>query len=169
MRAAIPVLLLIGGSAYGQDVTEPALKAAFIYNFAKFTEWPVEVLPATGTFVMCVVGDTAVGDELERAVKDRVLAGHSMAVLREASAGPGRVCHVLYVSGVAAGHAPQIVGPLRDLPVLTISDAQGFTELGGIAQFFYERGQLRFSVQNESAKRAHLQISSRLLALARRQ
>jgi hypothetical protein len=91
-----------------------------------------------------------------------------MAVLREASAGPGRVCHVLYVSGVAAGHSPQIVGPLRDLPVLTISDVQGFAEVGGIAQFFFEHGQLRFSVEIESARRAHLQISSRLLALARR-
>ena len=83
---------------------------------------------------------------------------------------PGRseLCHVLYVSGVTAGQAAQLVAGLRDVPVLTISDLEGFTELGGIAQFFFEHGQLRFSVQVGSAKRARLQISSRLLALAKK-
>jgi hypothetical protein len=151
-----------------QDVTEPALKAAFIYNFAKFTEWPADVVPAAQPFVMCVVGDAAVSDALERTVKGRMVAGHTMAVSDVAPAEPQRLCHVLYVSQVTASQAAQLVAPLRDVPVLTISDVDGFTELGGIAQFFYEHGQLRFSVHVESAKRAHLQISSRLLALARR-
>ena len=153
--------------ASAQDVTQPALKAAFIYNFAKFTEWPAGVVPAAAPFVMCVLGDAAVGDALERAVKGRVLAGHNMVVMRVAPADPHRVCHVLYVSGVTAGQAAQIVAGLRDVPVLTISDLDGFTELGGIAQFFYEEGQLHFSVHNGSAKRARLEISSRLLALAK--
>ena len=83
-------------------------------------------------------------------------------------AGPQRVCHVLYVSGVTAGQAAQLVAGLRDVPVLTISDIEGFTELGGIAQFFFEHGQLRFSIHVVSAKRARLQISSKLLALAKR-
>ena len=67
-------------TAAAQDVTEPALKAAFIYNFAKFTEWPADAMAAGAPFVLCVLGDAAVGDALERAVKGRVLAGHSMGV-----------------------------------------------------------------------------------------
>ena len=161
------LLLLIRIPASAQDVTEPALKAAFIYNFAKFTEWPADVVPAAEPFVMCVLGDAAVGEALERAVKGRVLAGRRMAVSSVSAAEPQRGCHILYVSGVTAGQAAQLVAGLRDVPVLTISDVEGFTELGGIAQFFFEHGQLRFSVHLESAKRARLQISSRLLALAK--
>jgi hypothetical protein len=168
--AMIAVLLLMHVLPSAQDVTESALKAAFIYNFAKFTEWPAEAVPAADPLRMCVLGDTAVGDALERAVKDNTLAGHSMAVSAVslvAPAGPQRVCHVLYVSGVTAGQAAQLVDGLRDVPVLTISDVEGFTEVGGIAQFFFEHGRLRFSVHLASAKRARLQISSRLLTLAK--
>ena len=70
-------------------------------------------------------------------------------------------------SSASSGGDSCIAG-LRDAPVLTISDIEGFTEVGGIAQFFFEHGQLRFSIQLESAKRARLQISSRLLVMAKR-
>ena len=164
----IAVLLLIPVPSSTQDVTEPALKAAFVYNFAKFTDWPAAVVPpAAEPFVLCVVGDAAVADALERLVKGRVLAGHSMAVHKSAAA-PEQACHVLYVSGLTAVQATQLVAKHRDLPVLTISDAEGFTELGGIAQFFFEHGLLRFTIDVASARRAHLQISSNLLALAQR-
>jgi hypothetical protein len=167
--APIAILLLMGARGSAQDVTEPALKAAFIYSFAKFTEWPADMVPrAAEPFVMCVLGDAAVGDALERLVKGRVLAGHSMAVSQVAPTGPQRMCHVLYVSGVTASQAAQLVAGHRDVPVLTISDVEGFTDVGGIAQFFFEQGQLRFIIHVESAKRAHLQISSNLLALAKR-
>jgi len=167
MRVAIATLLLMPGLASAQDVTEPALKAAFIYNFAKFTEWPSGLMPAGQPLVMCVLGDAAVGDALERAVKGRELAGRSMTVWRVTPADPQRVCHVLYVSHVTASQATQAVAGVRDLPVLTIGDGEGFSELGGIAQFFFEHGQLRFTVDLACAKRARLQISSRLLILRR--
>jgi uncharacterized protein DUF4154 len=166
-RAAIAVVLLMPILASAQDVTESALKAAFIYNFAKFTEWPTAVTPAAEPLVLCVLGDAAVSEALEGAVKGRLLGGHSMAVSRLESTGVHKVCHVLYLSGVTAARAAQLVAGLHDAAVLTISDVDGFTELGGIAQFFFEHGQLRFSVQLESAKRAHLEISSKLLMLAR--
>jgi len=168
-RSTIAILLLMGPGTSAQDVTEPALKAAFIYSFAKFTEWPAEVMPRTAEpFVMCVLGDAAVGDALERLVKGRSLAGHSVAVSHVAPGGAQGLCHILYVSGVTATQAGQLVARHRDVPVLTISDVEGFTDVGGIAQFFFEQGQLRFNIQVGSAKRAHLQISSNLLALAKR-
>ncbi|HEV3217589.1 MAG TPA: YfiR family protein [Vicinamibacterales bacterium] len=153
-------------SVTAQDVTEPALKAAFIYNFAKFTEWPTDAVPAQEPFVLCVLGDNAVGDALVQAVKARVLAGHSMTVSLMTPGTPPRKCQLLYVSGVTSGQAAQLVAGLRDVPVLTISDLEGFIELGGIARFFFEHGQLRFSVSLQSAERVHLHMSSRLLALS---
>jgi hypothetical protein len=142
------------------------LKAAFIYNFAKFTEWPGET-PAGDPFVMCVHGDAGVADALERAVVGRALAGHPIVASRVVAASPRRACHVLYVSGVSLTQAGQLMEELRDLPVLTISDIEGFTEVNGIAQFFFEHGQLRFRIQLEAAKRAKLKISSRLLIMAK--
>ena len=164
--AALASLVLTRDSVSAQDVTEPALKAAFIFNFAKFTEWPPDAASAEETFVLCVVGDAAVGDALAEAVKARVLAGHRMSVSSMTAGGPPRKCRVIYMSGVTAGQATQLVAGLQDAPVLTISDLEGFTELGGIARFFFEHGQLRFIVNLKSAERVHLTMSSRLLALA---
>jgi hypothetical protein len=162
------MMLLPPLAAAAQDVTEPSLKAAFIYNFAKFTEWPANAMAAGEPFVLCVLGDAATGQALERAVKGRTLAGHTMNVLQYQSDVPPReACHVLYVSGVNASQAAKLIAGLRDTAVLTISDVDGFTQQGGIAQFFFEHGQLRFNVHVESARRARLQISSRVLALAR--
>jgi hypothetical protein len=165
--ATIGILLLLQVAAAAQDVTEPALKAAFIYNFTKFTDWPEAAAPASESFVLCVVGDEAVGGALEQMIKGRAIGGHSMAVAIVAPTGPQRACRVLYLSGMTAGQATQIITGLRDLPVLTISDLDGFVELGGIAQLFFEHGRLRFNVQVGSATRARLHISSRLLALAK--
>ena len=165
---AIAILLLTPVTAVAQDVTEPALKAAFIYNFAKFTVWPADVMATGAPLVLCVLGDAAIGEALERTVQGHTLAGRSIGV---SQAAPHKRslegCHIAYVSGVTVSQAAEVVAGLRDAPVLTISDVKGFTQLGGIAQFFFEHGQLRFNVQHESAKRARLQISSRLLELAR--
>lgn len=167
VRASIAILLLTPMPGAAQDVTEPALKAAYIYNFAKFTDWPADVMPAGKPLLICVLGDAAIGDALARAVKGRALAGHITEVSQSAPDGPRGACHILYLSGVTASQAATLVAGLRDAPVLTISDVEGFTQLGGIAQFFFEDGQLRFNVDAGSARRARLQISSRLLALAK--
>jgi hypothetical protein len=154
--------------AFTQDVTEPALKAAFIYNFAKFTDWPADAVPATKPLLLCVLGDDAVGQALEQAVKSRMIGGHSLSVSYVASVAE-RECHVLYMSGAKASQAGPLVASMRDVPVLTISDGEGFIELGGIVQFYFEHGRLRFTIRVQSAKRARLQVSSQLLALAKLQ
>jgi hypothetical protein len=156
------------GSRSGRDGASS--QAAFIYNFAKFTEWPTDVIPTGEPIVLCVLGDVAIEQALEQAVKGRSLAGHSMTVVRaEPAKRPLEGCHLLFISGATAGEAAKVVAGLGEAPVLTISAAEGFTEQGGIAQFFFVHGQLRFNIHLESAKRARLRLSSRLLALARTQ
>jgi hypothetical protein len=160
-------MLLLPGLAGAQDVTGPALKAAFIYNFAKFTQWP-EDAPEAKPFVMCVVGDPNVAAALEQAVKDRLLGGNSIAVerLTRTSSGPSRPCRLLYLSGTTTAQATELLSAFRGTPMLTISDLEGFTELGGMVQFFYEHGQLRFSIGMKSAWMSRLQISAKILTLA---
>lgn len=166
LSAAIVVLLLTPFDAFSQDVTEPALKAAYIYNFVKFTEWP-EPLPAADPFVMCVLNDSPVADALGRIVRGREFAGRRM-IVSLGTPGPKERCRVLYMSGVTAREGAQLLSTLRDSPVLTISDLGWFTEGGGMAQFFYENGRLRFDIGLEAVKRARLQMSSKVLVLARR-
>lgn len=165
--ATIAMLLLLRVLTSAQDVTAVALKAVFIYHFAKFTEWPAAVLPGNESFVMCVIGDPAFGDALVRAVHGRAIGDQGIKVTQVPAAEPPRGCHVLYVSGLTAKQVAPILAGVRDAPVLTVSDIDGFTDVGGIAQLFFERGQLRFRVQQEFAKRARLKISSRLLMLAK--
>ena len=164
--STLAVVLLLATHAAAQDVTEPALKAAFILSFAKFTEWPADALPAAKPIVLCVLGDDAVGAELERAVKARVIDGRSLTVAFAAAVVP-RTCQVLYLSGMPSTQASQVMANLHETPVLTISDLDGFTDIGGIAQFYFEQGRLRFTIKVQSVKRARIEISSRLLALAK--
>jgi hypothetical protein len=168
-RAIVTGLLLLPSLvSFAQQVTEPALKAAFILKFARLTEWPIDALPAGAPLVMCVLGDPDIADALERLVQGRDTAGHSFTVSRVAAHAPLRACHILYLSHVPAKEAAQITAGLRDAPVLTISDMEGFGALGGIAQFYYERGNLKFSVEVETSKHARLAISSLVLTLSKR-
>ena len=166
--ASLAIGLLGSTVARAQDVTEPALKAAFIYNFARFTTWPVDA-PAGDSFVICVLNDSAVADALRRAVTDKLLTDRPISVTVVASAAPKRACRVLYVAGMSVAEIATVVADLREAPVLTISSIDGFASAGGMTQFFFEHGQLRFRIHLESAKRAGLQISSRLLIMARPQ
>lgn len=161
----LAVTLLMPLAAGAQDVTAPELKAAFIYNFVKFTDWPV-VPPASEPFAICVMGDTAVGDALERLVKGREFSGRRIVALFLAR--PEQTCRVLYVSGRSIDDAARAIAGLQDSPVLTISDVAGFTNSGGIAQFFFERGQLRFTIRVDAVKRSGLRMNATLLALGQR-
>ena len=166
--ASLAIVLLGRSVARAQDVTEPALKAAFIYNFARFTTWPSDV-PQSDSFTICVLNDGAVAEALRHAVSGKVLADRPITVSIVAAAAPKRSCRVLYVAGMPVSELATVVADLHEAPVLTISSIDGFAMAGGMTQFFFEHGQLRFRIHLESAKRAGLQISSRLLIMARPQ
>jgi hypothetical protein len=163
--SAIALVVAMPAAAFAQDVTEPALKAAFIYNFVKFTEWP-EPLLASDPFVICVLNDPSIADAVSRIVKGRDFADRRITVSRSAP-GPKERCRVLYVSGVTASEGTQLLAALRDSPVLTISDLEWFTGAGGMAQFFYEQGRLRFKIGLGAVKRSRLLMSSQVLVLAK--
>ena len=157
----------LGGVISAQDVSGPNLKAAYIYRFALFTQWPSEAFTPAGPLTMCVVGDTAVRDALERTVKGVTVESRPVVV---AFGSPDKLpprCHALYVSAVSPAQAARLVAGLREVPVLTISDLEGFNGMGGIAELFYEAGQLRFSIRSDAVTQSHLHLSSRLLSLAR--
>jgi hypothetical protein len=165
ISCAVAAFLLLCSYGRAQDVPESSLKAAFIYNFAKFTEWPPDVLPAAGSFTACVVGDTPLREALERTVNKRQLAGRAMVVSEVQLDGKLRSCHLLYVSGPSA-RATAIVVALAGAPVLTISDLDEFAQLGGTVELFVDNGQMRFKLNLAAARRNRLVLSSKLIVLA---
>jgi hypothetical protein len=158
--------LFCAAAAHGQDVTESSLKAAFIHNFAKFTQWPREVLPPAAPLQACVLGDAAFGDVLGSYVKGHPIDGHEILVSRVTSLEAARSCHILYVSGVTATRVALVVADLNGAPVLTLSDMDQFAQAGGMAQLYVEDGRIRFKVNLDRTRESRLQFSSKLLALA---
>jgi hypothetical protein len=167
-RYLIALFLLLAGPVAlvrAQDVTEVTLKGAFLFNFARFTEWPADALHADPVSA-CVVGDRAVADAFSRTVKGKQLAGRTIAVTIIGPSESIPACHLLYLSGITESRLVEIVSAVRDVPVLTVSDSDAFIRRGGIVQIFVESGKMKFRINARSAKRARLQLSSRLLALA---
>ena len=162
------LLLLWCAPVRAQGVTAPALKAAFLYNFANFTEWPADSLAPGQRLSLCVLGDNAVADALEQTIKGRGVDNHELTVTVIKTAESAILsCHLLYVSGVDPKRTDQLLFALSGTSVFTVGDGDRFAELGGVAQLILENGRMRFAVNVGAARRAHLKISSKLLSLAK--
>jgi hypothetical protein len=160
------VLALAAAPAPAQDASAPALKAAFLYNFVKFAEWPAGVLSTNSPLVLCVVGDDAVADALRKTVDGHNIGAHPVVITRgKADALP--LCHMLYASGLNEKQSARLLDSLKGKTVFTVSDQETFAQLGGVAHFFVENGKMRFAINPDAAQRAHLTLSSKLLSLAK--
>jgi hypothetical protein len=143
------------------------LKATFLYNFAKFTEWPTDVLAPGQRLLLCVVGDADVAEALEQTIKGRMLDGHTLEVqVVTLDALPTFPCHVLYISSNDLKRSAARLAALRTVPTLTVSDGDKFAQHGGIAQLVTEHDHMRFAINPMAAARARLRLSSKLLSLA---
>jgi hypothetical protein len=145
---------------------EDELKAAYLFNFAKFVEWPAEAQARTLAF--CVVDARGISSALATSVSDKRIGSRSIDVRTLSPADPRDDCDLLYLSASATGLDGPDDGPRPDTPVLTISDAEGFAQHGGMIEMFAEGNRIRFNINAENARRAGLRISSNLLRLATR-
>jgi hypothetical protein len=153
---------LVPGAMIAQDVSlEYRVKAAYLFNFAKFVEWP----PAArrGALTICVAGRNVFGDALERTVTGESVDGRPLAV--RVILEPMDGCHILFVPRGAA--APAYLRASQDAPVLTGGEMPRFIDEGGVANFVLEGTNVRFEISQPAAERVGLRISSRLLRLAR--
>jgi hypothetical protein len=153
--------------ASAQTASAPALKAAFLYNFAKFSEWPGDALAPGQQLAMCVVGDASIADALSQTIKGRAIEGHELTVtvLKPDASASG--CHLLYVSSSEIQRSAGLLLGARNAPVFTVSDADKFAESGGLAQLIVEHDRMRFAINIACARRGRLILSSKLLSLAK--
>lgn len=163
--AVVVVALATIGGARAQSADEPALKAAFLHNFARFTQWP-DRPGVTGPPSLCVLDNGQVARELD-AVEKATPAGASAGVVRQVTnADDMETCALLYVGALAPQNAAALLRRLDRAPVLTVGDGPAFTRGGGIVSFYVENNRMRFAINVAAARRAGLKISSRLLSLA---
>jgi len=148
------------------STTSAALKAAFLYNFAKLTEWPAEALRPGQRLELCVADEREVADALEQIIRSRAPEGHELEVQVLESEAQVRSCHVLYVGAHDGKRLAQLTDAARDAPVLVVSCAEHFAEWGGIVQLIEEKERMRFAINVTAAARARLTLSSKLLSLA---
>ena len=178
-RAAIYSLTLLlvvcGGTASPASPSIPAtsaseyqIKAAFLYNFAKFIEWPAEVFHGAGTpMVIGIVGDDPFGSILDQTVNGKTANGRELVVRRFKSHQDLNACHILFISPSEKKRLPQILERLKGTSVLTISEVDHFAQHGGIINFVMEGNKVHFEINVDMAERARLKISAKLLTLAR--
>jgi hypothetical protein len=165
----LAALLAIPAGVRAQAAGEYDLKAAFLYNFAKFVDWPPSAFPEpNASFRICVLGRDPFGGSLQAAVGGEEIAGHKLTVVRTDSLSKPTGCQILFISRSERDHAAQVLAAVRESPVLTVADTPGFLEQGGIINFLLEGGKVRFEINKEAADKAGLTISSKLLQLARR-
>jgi hypothetical protein len=144
--------------------SDVALKAAFLYNFVKFTEWPA--LAAGAAIAVCIDSDEQVAAALTDTVRGQNINGHTLEIRRTHDTAAWPSCHVLFI---ADGDARRVAGGLSGIqavPVLTVSDRKDFAQTGGMIEFFVERGRMRFAINVDTAEHSGLRLSSRLLGLA---
>jgi hypothetical protein len=159
-------LLVTAAAADSTDVaSDVAVKAAFLYNFVKYAEWPA--LPPAAPIIVCVVGDDHIADALVDTVRGQTVNGHALEVSRPSDASAWRTCHLLFVGDAETRRAAPALVALAGQPVLTVSDSQGFAQSAGIIELYVEGGRMRFAINVDSAEHARLRLSSRLLGLAK--
>jgi hypothetical protein len=165
LAVLIATLSALAGSARAaaDPASDTQVKAAFLYNFAKFAEWPA----STRAITMCIIGDTRVASELVKTVRDKRLDGRVLEVKGIGGDAPMVACDVLFISASETERASVVLATLRSLPILTVSDSPGFARRSGIIELVVERERMHFAINPDAATRAGVRLSSRLLGLAR--
>jgi hypothetical protein len=168
---ALAVVLACGRvpSAQAEGSLEYQVKAAFLYNFAKFVGWPTGSFESESEALrLCVLGDDPFGGALEAVLKDRTAQGRDFDLRFGDDIADPIACHVAFVPAVRDDAVAQILQDLRGGGVLTVGESEAFALAGGVIRLYLEEKKVRFDVNVGRADDEGMKVSSQLLKLARR-
>lgn len=151
--------------ASAQQATEPAVKAGFIYNFVRFTQWPPAHEGDVGPLQICTPGAQPLDGQFAK-LQGRTVGARSIEVHTNSMASDWRVCEVLFITDADASRLDAILRSLGNAPVLTVGDLPGFVKAGGMIGLHIDDSRVKFDVNLGSAQRAGLQLNSQMLKLA---
>jgi hypothetical protein len=144
------------------------LKAAFIYNFTQFVEWPPDAFAGDDSpFVVAVVGDDPLQGALEAAMADKTAGARPIIVKHFASVDDLGPCQLLFVPASQDGSLGAILKRIGTSPVLTVGESDAFMPAGGAIRLFLENGKMRFELDPDVCDAARLKVSAKLMKLAR--
>jgi hypothetical protein len=147
---------------------EYQIKAAFLYNFAKFIDWPAESFASeSAPFTICILGDNPFGKGFDP-IRSKTVKNRPVAVREIDDAASAGGCQVVFISASEQPGLRAVLEMLGHRSVLTVSDMKGFAQAGGMISFVTEDDKVRFEINLRAANPAKLKISSQLLKLARR-
>jgi len=163
------VLLAGPAGAAAPRSSEYTLKAAFLFNFTKFVDWPADAFAdEKSPFNLCVLGgEDPFGGSLDELVANEAVNGRPIAVRRRVRGADLRTCQILFIGRAERERQPEVLASLRGLPVLTVGETDRFLSEGGLFNFFLEANRVRFEVNLAAVERTPLKISSKLLRLAK--
>lgn len=170
LAAAVVVALLLRAPGRAEQTAdgEHAIKAAFLYNFTKFVDWPPDAFEGTSSpFRACVFADEAFVGRLEATLQGETVRGRPIRLERTDTLQGARGCHLLYFDGGRTAQAARLVPSLRSAAALTVGEGEGFLDQGGAIAFILENNRVRFDVNMPALDAARLSVSSKLLRVAR--
>jgi hypothetical protein len=165
----LAITLAIAGIARADDSpTEYKVKAAFIYNFSQFIEWPDTAFENNDApFIVAVVGTNPFHGLLDRAFAGKRIGARRAVVQHFDSIDQVGPCQILFIPATSDDSLTQLIKKIQDRPILTIGENENLPSLGGCCRFFTEDDRIHFEINLDAAEAAHLKISSKLLKLAR--
>lgn len=173
-RLIILMLMMMLGQAsraWSQDAeasSEYLIKAGYIYNFAKLVEWPTTSFAQSDSpIVIGIVGTDPFGPIIDKVLEGKRINGHPFVIRRLKPTAEVKECHILFLGSSMESHIADAIRLTRGTPILTISEIPGFADHGGIIHLSLEQNKVRFEVNVDAAREADLNISSRLLVLAK--
>ena len=162
-RIGLAVLaLLLCPAVWGQDVPEYRLKAAFLYNFAAFTEWPAEV---GATLKLCLFGSDPFGSEID-SLNGKAVGTRAVEVQRKTGLEGLKGCQLLFVAASHAGQLQRVADAVHGTPVLVVADSAGATRQGAALNMNISQGRVSFEANLAAARGNQLKLSANLLRLA---
>ena len=163
---AIVVAFQVHAPIHTQQPSEYEVKAAYLYNFANFVEWPETSHPDTSsTLNIGILGSDPFGAAFKTIAGKRI-RGQLVAIHRSHRLADLRDCQILFIGNSERVFLPQILDELRGRSVLTVGESEGFTEQGVIIDFYVIDNKVRFKINAEAGTRSGLKLSSKLLKLA---
>ncbi|HEU5452384.1 MAG TPA: YfiR family protein [Terriglobales bacterium] len=149
-----------------QSVTASEVKAAFVYNFAKFVDWPPASQPSDA-ITFCLMGQSETTEVLQRTLPGKTVNARRVALKRIHRTPELSLCQILFLADDAGRDAETYLAESRTLPILSVTEISGMADRGVMIEFVLEENKVRFEINLDSANRAGLKISSKLLSLAR--
>jgi hypothetical protein len=168
LTLAIVSLTGAADRASGQSATTGQVKAAFLYNFARFTEWPVDAFAsASGPLIIGVAGDEVLRMTLDNIIRGKVSGLRPLRTRNVPDANAATAVHILYIGGTLASRAQDFLNAVGAAPVLTVGDDDLFCDRGGMINFLVSDNRVRFEIRVDATEASRIKVSSRVLTLAK--